>query len=190
MFSAIGLALKLFAGKALAAAKNIPWQVWAVAALVLAIGVTGCVHLRNDKAAVKAADAAGYTRAMVEVRNRALEIERKAKALDAKITTMIRNQADAENRVTTERAGALLLRGPGRAACSIRPAVPGSAGGHDPAGGGADVAPAGLPEPDRIAVPFGYAVKQGATCDGNLTEVKAWRKWHKSFTEAWAKLAH
>lgn len=182
-----GAALKLSpVGKFL---KAMPWQVWAVVALIVVYGVGSCVHEKKADAALAAADKAGYDRANARIRAKALRIEREVRRIDASITPLIRNQVDAENRVTAERADALLLRGPGRAACALRTPLPDSAGGHDPAGGGAGAAAAGVPEPDRIAVPFDYAVKDEKVDDANRTEVLAWRRWHKSWTEAWAKLS-
>lgn len=185
---AIITALSLASGKILGAAKSIPWQLWAIGAFVLAIGIGGCVHLRNDKAAVKAADKAGYNRAMDEVRARALEIERKARELEAKITPLIRSKVDAENRAIADRQHSLRLRGPGKAACAVSAAVSSGAGRHNPSGGRTDSPAAGVLEPDRIAVPFEYIVTQGSTCDLNRTEVIAWREWHKAYTEAWKQL--
>lgn len=168
--------------------KKIPWQLYAVFVVVLTIGITGCVHLRNDKKEVAAADLAGYNRAMAKVRLKALRIERAANALEAKITAPIRSQVDADNRADIERSSALLMRGPGRAACVLSTPLPVSPSGHDQAGGGAGVAPTGMLGSDRIAVPFDYAVKDETIDDANRREVLAWRSWHKSFTEEWAKL--
>jgi hypothetical protein len=169
--------------------KSIPWQLWAVAGGVTLFSVGSCMHEKKVDAIVAAADKTGYDRAMEEVRVKSLRDLRLAREAEARINPAIRNQADAENRVTNDRRADLLLRGPGRAACHVNPTVPGSAGGHDSGSGEAGATTAEVPAADRIAVPFDYAVNDEAVDDANLTEVKAWRTWHKSYTEAWAKLA-
>lgn len=162
--------------------KAIPRPVWIAlgAALLLLLGFWW--HGRQVKAFGAERFAAGYAKAVEDGKKRVRKVEQNS----AKITTEIRSKSDEEIRRNSHRADDLRLRGPGAAAC-VNPGLPTGSGGHGEAGGQADAAGAGVPQQDRIALPFAYAVDQAEVADANRVEVLAWREWHARLTEEWKK---
>ena len=191
IFAIIWGGMKVFGLGALEFFKKIPWQGWLALAAAFVIGW----HLWGDRSrlreARKEADKAGYSRAMFEVEARALRIEAKVKALDKSITTEIRNRNNEEARHIATTADNLRVRGPGAARCNVGPAVPGSAGGRNPADRGANATPAGVPvEVGVAAVPWNWLVDRAEKCDVDRAEVISWREWHDKWGKAWVKLGH
>lgn len=160
--------------RALGFLRAVPWQVW----LALALGAAVLLHLRSDRAALRKADAAGYSRAMNEIETKARALAAKADALASRIRT----KADEDARHIADRADDLRLRGPGAARCSYAPpAAPASR--REPSGGAGDAARAPMPADERAAVPWDWLVAQAERCDLNRNEVLSWREWHQKLLE-------
>lgn len=162
--------------------KRIPRWVWIALAVVLIIVAGLWWHGRQVKAFGEERFNAGYAKAIEDGKKRVRKVEQKS----TKITTEIRSKSDEEIRRNTRRADDLRLRGPGAAAC-LNSGIPDSASGHDAAGGQPDASGARVPEQNRIALPFNYAVDQAEVADANRIEVLAWREWHRRLTDEWAK---
>lgn len=162
--------------------KRIPRWVWIAVAIVLAIVAGVWWHGRQVKAFGEERFNAGYAQAVEDGKKRVRKVEQNS----ARVTTEIRSKSDEEIRRNASRADDLRLRGSGAAAC-VHPGLPRGTGGHDQASGGTGASPAGVPQQDRISVPFDYAVDQAEIADANRIEVLAWREWHRRLTEEWKK---
>lgn len=175
-------------GKAAGALKSVPWHVWAVMALIVAVGLGKCAHDRQVKQFGREQFTAGVN-AEKEATNKllakahadALAWKAKAEANAATISQDIRGRHEATLRDTGARADALRLRGPGAARCrpSDNPGVSSAASGNQPPSGAGDGSTGGVPPEDRIAMPFGWFVDRAEQCDFNRAEVLAWREWHQ-----------
>lgn len=162
--------------------KAIPRPVWIALIIFALLGLGSCLHQRSVKRFGEERFAAGYAKAVEDGKKRVKKVEQKS----TQITTEIRSKSDEEIRNNAQRADGLRLRGPGAAACR-NPGLPAGASGHVAPGGGTGASAAGVPEQDRIAVPFDYAVDEEEIDDANRIEVLAWREWHKRLTEEWAR---
>lgn len=166
--------------------KMVPARVWKLLAIAAAIGLLIFLALRWHGGRVEQLKTtsfnAGYAKRVAE--DTAEATARAAR--DVAITAPIRRKTDETIRNNARLADAVRLRGPGAAAACID-AVPAGTGGRQPGAGQADAAGAGLPDAQRIAVPFPWLVDSAERCDGNLAEVLAWREWHQRLTADRAK---
>lgn len=176
------LAIKAFLGR-------IPRGAWIGAAVVALLLLGSCVHARKVKQYGNERYAAGVKAEGDRLAKKAAELKAKADAASAKISTALKEKNDAQARVIVRAADDLRLRGAGKAACPRYSSISASPGRSVPTSGGSNVAPAGLPDQDRIALPFGWTVDQAEKCDLNRSEVLTWRAWYAQQKEAWAKLA-
>jgi hypothetical protein len=181
--------LKVVLGTARSSVAKVPPKAWLYIAIAAAL-VGGFVwHQVHAHKALKKADAAGYVRAMRDVEQRALKLKSKVDAMTAKIANHERILNDQAHRRVDRNADALLLRGPGKALCSIR-SEPSAAAGSAPASGQVDGGLGKLPDArgtDLIALPFTGTVKfarQGDHCEADLT---SWWSWYDKLTAAWPK---
>lgn len=142
-------------------------------------------HWHHGK--VKAADRAGYSRAMGEVEGKAIALKTKIDTLTTKISTELRSRNDEENRRIARDAGALRLRGPGKAACPAGARLPSGSGGYISPGGLGDAAGSQVPDRDRAAVPWGWLVDRAEEHDADRAEVVTWREWYRKMVAAWPK---
>ena len=162
---------------------------WAWIALAVAVALLAG-FLWHQLAAHKAIDAAekrGEERAYANVEKQARELERKANALNAKITAEMRKRNDEENRRIAAAADDLRLHGPGAARCADPAFLSAGAGRHDAPGRGSDAPGPPVPSDERAAVPWGWLVGRAEQHDLNRAEALAWREWHRRFTAEWAK---
>lgn len=170
----LGLAAKLTGAKA--ALAKIPWQVWAVLALVLAIGIGSCVHGKK----VKSFGTERYDTGVADgkkARDAEIKALQNAKAeADRKLAAEIRKRVNAENTRIDTTASNILVRGPGRATCTNPPTTRSSASGHQPAAAEVNAARSGVPAEDFAAVPWGWLVKRATEHDKCLVEAGAWRE--------------
>lgn len=172
------LAVKTFLGR-------IPRTAWIALAVIAILALGTCAHKRAVKKFGNERYAAGVAYEQARLEKKAKELKAKADAMTGKITTQLRTKHDEKVVVITRAADDLRVRGPGKASCPGNPGIPASSGRSDAASGRTDAPATGLPEQDRIALPFGYAVNQAEVCDLNRTEVLTWREWHKQQSEAW-----
>lgn len=166
--------------KALGVLKRVPWQAWAAIALALVV----TLHLRQDVKDEKAAYARGKADTEAAFAAKAKEWQGQMDAMAA----TIRSKNHEANTGIVERAGAIVVRGPGKAACPYT-AAPASSG-SEPRSGQAD---AGLDRvPDQAgtalaAVPFNELVERAKVCDLNRQEVIDRRAYDAALAEWWAK---
>lgn len=179
----IGLGAKLSGvGKKL---KSVPWQVWAVIALVIALGVGGCVVKNKIEAYGSERYFSGYDDGR-ESRDAEVKAAQEAKAeADRKLAAALREKVNAQNTAINNRADTLLVRGAGKATCPNPPAARTSAGGHDQAAPEADAPGLGVLTEDWAAVPWKWLVKQGREKDQCLVEAAAWREQHAAEVKAY-----
>jgi hypothetical protein len=168
--------------------KRIPRWAWIALAAVAILLLGSCVHKRKVKAFGEERYAAGVAYEQARIEKKAKELKAKVDALSGKITTQLRTKHDEKVVVITRAADDLRMRGPGKASCPGYSGIPSGSGRPDAAGRRPDASPSGLPEQDRIALPFAWAVDNAERCDLNRAEVLTWREWHKQQTEAWAKI--
>lgn len=174
----------------LAFLKWIPAKAWLViSGIAFAIGAF-LLHQHIAHNQLKAADAAGYSRAEAD-------IAAKARTLKDRMDAVTRRMSEFERKLNSEkigssnaRADALLLRGPGKASCPRNAVAAAPAGGRQPAAGPADGAVAGVPDaggPELIALPFPGAVGAAKACDANLIDNASWRSWYAKLVKAWPR---
>lgn len=179
---------------------RVPRPVWIALAVAAAIGVGMLWHGSRAGAAIEAAEKRGeqrekerHAKALAELERKALEIRSKAERVSAGIAQMQREQHEKDLDRIDALERALLVRGPGRAACAFVGGDPGlSAGAGERAPGrGAGGAPSTrVPYPDGLllGVPHQWAVTTGATCDANRAEALRWREADKQQREAWERM--
>lgn len=115
----------------------------------------------------------------------------KALAWEGRINELARKSRSKNreaNRLIVDHAGALLLRGPGKAACPYGPAA--VAGRSEPRSGSVDAGLGGVPDPQRpalIALPFGDFIARAKLCELNRQEVIDRRAAEKATADEWAK---
>jgi len=169
-----------------ALARKVPWQVWAAIAAVALIVAGTVYHGHKAHQAIDAAEKRGADREATRIAAQAIEIKRKADALNAAIAATIRSRTDEENRRIARDADDLRLSGPSKARASCPVAATG-AGGHVTASGSGDAAGSGMLAEDRAAVPWPWLVQRAEQADLNRGEVLAWREWYRKMEEAWPK---
>lgn len=158
---------------------SVPWQVWAVLALVIALGVGGCVLKNKHEDAVKTFGDQRYQEGR-DSRDAEIKAAQDAKAeADRKLAAALREKANAENARITTRTNDLRLRGPGAAACPNFTAPSTRTSGRNAAAPEAGAAGLGVPENDRAAVPWGWLVGQIEDKDKCLIEAGSWREQHR-----------
>lgn len=175
LIAGLGAKLLLGGSKIKAAATKIPWQVYVVIALVIAVGVGSCVH----KNKVEAFGTERYNTGKVDgrkERDKEIVALQKAKAeADRKLAAALREKADAENKRIDRTAGTLLLRGPGKATCSNPPAAKPGTSGHQPTPAEPNATGLGVPTEQWAAVPWNWLVKRASEHDKCLIEAGSWR---------------
>jgi hypothetical protein len=178
---------------------KVPRGVWLALAIAAALAGLTLSHQHRAHAAIKAADAAGYARA-VNVYDRALQIvhDRAAKRRAAiegtgrKISATIKDKHDAEDARINHAANGLLRDGPGKARCgsSDHPSVPAGVGRYHQAVEPTAAAVAAVPDPrgqPLIGLPFDAAVAAARQADADRNEVIAWRNWYTEQSTAWER---
>jgi hypothetical protein len=183
------LGLNLLFGRVAGVVKRIPPKAWLYIAIAVAVVAGFLWHQHAAHSALKKADAAGYVRAMGDVEKRALKLKAKMDAVTAKISNQERKRNEEAHRRIDRSADALLVRGPGKAVCSVRSqpsASPNPAPGAGQVAGGLDQMPNGGGS-DLIALPFTGTVKfarQADHCEADLASV--W-SWYGDLVKAWPK---
>lgn len=168
--------------------KLIPWQVWAVLGVLLALGAGARWHGGKVESALNAADAAGYSRAIAEVKAeqariaaRALVLKNQAERLQAAANEIVRIDHAKDASDTRARADALRLRPPpgegGSARCQAdRAGIPGPA---------APAAGQGEPVSTMASIPWLELVNRAERCDLNTAALTAWEQWYERQKAAW-----
>lgn len=184
---ALGLVAKLSgARKALA---RVPWQVWAVLALMVVFGVGSCVHKQKVEALKTERYNSGFADGQ---KSRDAEITALQRQLATRVTPIIaevREKHSAETRAIDRRAADLGLRGTGKATCTSVAGVSSSAGEPEPGTGEADAAVVGVPDRERryFALPATDTLAFAAQCDKNRATALAWSEWYNRISAEWAK---
>jgi hypothetical protein len=167
---------KLFLGR-------IPKQVWIVLGMGLLILAGLWWHGRavNNFGEKKFAEGVTYEQK---------RIEKKVAGIVAKSEEVSRNAQELARRDFSRIRGnarAVLLRGPGKAACS--PVVPIGSGPvrPDPAGSNSVVAVPGGQGQQLIGMPFAGTVALAENHDLCWARVRAWEKWYSDQAEIWKK---
>lgn len=156
--------------------KSLTPRAWLHIAIVAAVVVGFFVHQHKARSFGKERFNAGVASEAARIEAKAREIERKAAALSEKS----RKLNDETNRRIDDRARSLLVRGPGKAACSV--SIPAASGGRVEASGSGNAPLARVPYPEwqqLIGLPFTSTVEFARLCDLNRAEVLTWRQWHK-----------
>lgn len=183
LLAGLGLGAKLLGVRKKLA--SVPWQVWAVIALIITVSVSGCIAKNKHEAAVTAFGDQRYNEGRAS-RDAEIKAAQDAKAeADRKLAAALREKANAENARITTRANDLRLRGPGAATCPNFTAPSTSAGGRNAAPPEAGTAPLGVLAEDRAAVPWGWLVGQIEDKDKCLVEAGAWREQHRLEVKAY-----
>lgn len=175
MFAGLGAKLLLGGSKIKEAAAKIPWQVWAVLAFVIAVGVGSCVHKGKVKEFGEERYAAGKVDGRKERDAEIVVLQKQKAEADRKLAAALRSKADAANVKIDKSAAVILVRGPGKATCANPPAARSGASGHEPAASGANVAGPAVPSTDWAAVPWNWLVKRATEHDKCLIEAGTWR---------------
>lgn len=169
------------------ALKSVPRFVWY--ALAAALVFAFAVHWYNGK--IDAAEKRGADAAYAHIADKAREIERQANDLAAKISEAFRRKNDEEARAIARAADAVLMRGPGKAACSSVAGVPTLSSRPQPASGPADApldqVPSGA-RTDLIALPFAPTVAFGREHDLNRSELLTCRAAWQRLSAEWEAL--
>lgn len=168
--------------------KRIPRWAWIALAVVAILLLGSCVHKRKVKAFGEERYAAGVAYEQARLEKKAKELKAKVDALSGKITNQLKAKHDEKVIVINRAADDLRVRGPGKAACPGYTGVSSGPGGSVSAGGRPNASATGLPDQDRIVLPFTWTVDNAERCDLNRAEVLTWREWHKQQSEAWAKI--
>lgn len=156
--------------------KSLTPRAWLHIGLVAAVVIGFLWHQRHARAEIAAAEKRGEDRAYAAVTEKARKLAQDAAQLSAKI----RSLNDATNRRIDADARALLVRGPGKAACTG--SIPAAPSGRQPASGPADAPLARVPYPEwqqLIGLPFPDTVEFARLCDANRAEALSWREWHR-----------
>lgn len=170
---ALGIGLKLLGFKKMLG--KVPWQVYAVIALVIAAGVGSCIHKGKVKKFGEERYVAGFIAGEEKVRKETLVAQQEVAKREAAVAAKLREIVNAENARISQRADDLRLRGAGAAACP-RPATTSTAASeHSPAAAEADAAGAGVLTGDWAAVPWGWLVTRAEEHDKCIIEAQAWR---------------
>lgn len=163
---------------------GIPKQVWIGLAIVGVIVLGLFLHAREVSKFGKEQFDKG-------VKHEQARIEKKIKDLAAKaekVSSDAQELARKDRRRINATARSLIVRGPGKAACS--PTVSISTGGSDrPNPGGSppvDAVPDGQGQ-SLIGVPFTGAITLAENHDLCWSRERAWRKWHSDLSEIWKK---
>lgn len=178
--------------------KRIPRWAWIALAVAALLTAGFFWHQHKAHAALKAADESGYARAvkvyeraLVIVRQRAIERRRKAEAEGRAISSKLKERHDEQVRHIAADADALRMRGPGAAAgCrpGDRPGLPAAAGGAERGGRSGAAAAGPLSASDRLAlVPWSWLVDGAQQADESRAEVLTWREWYAQQAAAWEK---
>lgn len=162
--------------------KRIPRGVW-IAVLIAALLALGtCAHKRSVKRFGDERYAAGVKAEGDRIAKKARKLEVQAIELAEKL----RSKNSEENRRIDSDAGALLVRGPGKAAC-LNTAAP-AASGRQPTARPGDVAVDQVPDrtgTELIAMPFPDTIAFAKQHDLCLAEAKSWREQNRQMTEDW-----
>jgi hypothetical protein len=151
-------------------------------------------HVLHERSRFKKAVAAAYVQGTADyaakVEKHARQINERVSALVGPINQAIRDRHNEELGRIRADAGAIVLRGPGKAECRD-PAFAVSSGGRDATGGSANAAVDRLPYPQwsaLLAMPLDDAARFGAQHDAYRDEVKSWHEWWPKMNSAWEKL--
>jgi hypothetical protein len=148
-------------------------------------------HIAHKR--LKAADAAGYARAVAEDAKVIAAMRARAQTAEAnmsRISQESRVKNDTDNRNINAAAAVIVRSGPGAASCRRvgNPAVPASSSGH--VAGNSAPGPAAAPvlaDNGLAAVPWDWLVNTGREADLDRAEALAWRDWYKREAAEWEK---
>lgn len=162
------------------------WEAFAVIAYVLAFLA---LHQHYANAAIKRAHDTGYTQAQKDDREEALNLKARIDALNAEISANRRKQHDEAVAHNAVAAGALILHGPGKAACPIPSGSPLASGQplRDRSSNAALAPVSDAGGINLIALPFNDTVEFGKSADDWRAEALAWEGWYADLVKAWPK---
>lgn len=185
----IGLGAKLLGVRS--ALAKVPRPVWIALAVAAALLVGVLWHHHAAGKALKAADKAGYERRDAEVKAAALKLKARIDGLTKKISDQERALNAQAHNDSNRAADALLVRGPGKAVCSVRaepasPAIRPSGGSSVAVNGGVAqlLDPGGQP---LIALPFADSVAFAREHDACQIDRRSWEQWYGKLVKAWPK---
>lgn len=187
------IALGSIVGKARGFLGSIPWQIWAVAAAILLLGIGSCVHGHKVKAfgktqftAGRAAADADWKKAFDKARADALAWKAKAEANAVKVSQLLRESHEQTVRSNAALSIGLLRGGSGAASCRPinRPVIAAPTSGREPTAPVANAAGPAMPPEDWAAVPWSWLVTRGQEHDDCLSESRTWREFYKQLPAA------
>lgn len=176
MFTGLGIKLLL------AKLKAVPWQVWAVVALVVLIGVGACVHGKqvksHDKKVIEARDKFWndkLDKAHLEAMSWKAQVEKK----QDEINKLLGARHDEETTHINRDASDVLVRGPGKASCrqGNNSQVSRPANGSTTSGSINDSGPEVFAE-NRASVPWDWLTKRAQQLDQCESDKAVWFDWY------------
>lgn len=157
----------------------VPRKAWLCLAIAAVVGFVAWRALDAHGDAIQRVKDEAYASGRADQLADQVAAQRIANKAAAAINTDIRKKSDEEIRRIDRDADALLVRGPGKAACPRPAAASGPAGGHGPANRPADAPVDQVPDPERvdlIAVPFADAISFAEQHDKLRSEALSWRE--------------
>lgn len=126
------------------------------------------------------------------IAGQALALKSHVDGLAAGISTLLKGLSDAEALRIHRSAGALLVSGPGKAACAGGPVAPAAAGGSGEADRTGDAAVPAMHQfggTALVAMPWDQAVDYAEQHDLFRTEALSWRDWYRRLLAVWPSSA-
>ena len=162
----------------------IPWQVWAVLALAIAVFVGVKIHAHKVEAFGEERFTAGYAKGYADAKADAEKARAEVEVRGREMAQDERTKNDAKTADLDRAVRTVFVRGPGRAACA--PVTPAAADGATGSGGaeGNDAVsgvPAGAGQP-LIGLPIDAAAAFARQNDKALIDNASWWSWYDRYT--------
>jgi hypothetical protein len=172
------------------------WQALSPHAKKIVLGIVAAVvlffvHQHFAHRALKNAATVAVAAEDARISKQALALKAKIDALTLQIATTERNRLNEENARIDRSADALLVHGPGKAACTLRSEPSAATGGPAPLGSEVGARLASVPNAggaSLIALPFNDAVTAFDHKDKDSAEVDSWHRWYNELLKAWPSL--
>jgi hypothetical protein len=163
---------------------SIPWQFWALLALVVALWLGIRWHAHEIEQTWQSGYDAGYAKAQEEQRQLAAAVDKRS----TQISNSERSKNDEAVRNIHDSADAISMRGPGKAGANC-PSLAAAPSGPEPATEQPSPATASLPPEDRedplATVSWRWLVGTGKQCDLERAENVSWRNWYQAQAKSW-----